>query len=376
MNYQRNKVIYFLGFYSRQLWSGIQLIFSEFGISESHTELLRGTFPLKAAVRVLFTGKEQKDLIKKLDDLYDQFQETRYKSESKTEFNARLNGLHDICREIEACCEGYGDTLNDDELVVFKVGKLMSIWHNLENPPYQLDEDTYRRLEQCCKAVGFSDNVFVKIRYAHDCKEEVCVHPHVWKAHNAVIFYFDEMIARSLLVGMEKNIYKCPLTGLGNLEQFNIDLNLSELQKDIPLSLVFIDFDDFKALNARLGHDNADVVIKTIASQLKELVVFRGEAYHRSGDEFLCLLKNCTAKEAEDFMKRVLELIQNMEVKTPKEMVKQKISAGISSFPDDTLELEQLKEYCNKAMRVAKDRGKGQIILWKDVLAKESGKKS
>ena len=74
----------------------------------------------------------------------------------------------------------------------------------------------------------------------------------------------------------------------------------------IPLSLVFVDIDRFKAVNDSLGHEAGDHVLKHVAGFLTQHVRGADYVFRWGGDEFLILI-TCGEEEAE---KKGLELQQ------------------------------------------------------------------
>src|SRR5439155_11273437 len=76
-----------------------------------------------------------------------------------------------------------------------------------------------------------------------------------------------------------------PLTGLGNHRQFHErlqrELALAE-QETRPLTLCFVDIDNFKKINDRFGHPSGDRVLSQVGARLRQ----GGEAFRLGGDEF------------------------------------------------------------------------------------------
>lgn len=59
---------------------------------------------------------------------------------------------------------------------------------------------------------------------------------------------------------------------------------------NLPLSLLYIDIDHFKAINDTRGHQTGDEVLKTVGSILRELTRQADYVFRWGGDEFLVLL--------------------------------------------------------------------------------------
>jgi diguanylate cyclase (GGDEF)-like protein len=91
-----------------------------------------------------------------------------------------------------------------------------------------------------------------------------------------------------------------PLTGLHN-RRFLEQVMDRELQRHtrfgLPLSLLFIDVDRFKAINDTLGHDAGDRVLKYVAGFLMRHIREADYVFRWGGDEFLVLI-TCGGEEA------------------------------------------------------------------------------
>ena len=91
-----------------------------------------------------------------------------------------------------------------------------------------------------------------------------------------------------------------PLTGCWNRRFFDevIGRELKHHRRyDLPLSLLFVDIDRFKAINDTYGHDVGDEVLKQVASFLRDNIRGADYVFRWGGDEFLALI-SCTEAEA------------------------------------------------------------------------------
>jgi diguanylate cyclase (GGDEF)-like protein len=99
-----------------------------------------------------------------------------------------------------------------------------------------------------------------------------------------------------------------PLTGLRNHRAFNEDM-ARELQRagrqDLPLTLVMLDVDDFKALNSDLGHQAGDERLQALAEALLRTARGTDVAYRIGGDEFAVILPECRAWGGLEFAQRL-----------------------------------------------------------------------
>src|ERR1019366_1425167 len=91
-----------------------------------------------------------------------------------------------------------------------------------------------------------------------------------------------------------------PLTGCHN-RRFLDQVIDRELQRharfNLPLSLLFVDVDRFKAVNDALGHDAGDRVLQYVARFLKRHIREADYIFRWRGDEFLVLI-TCAGDEA------------------------------------------------------------------------------
>jgi diguanylate cyclase (GGDEF)-like protein len=91
-----------------------------------------------------------------------------------------------------------------------------------------------------------------------------------------------------------------PLTGCRNRRFFD-EIIGRELQRhrryETPLSLLFVDVDNFKAVNDTLGHDAGDRVLRHVADFLRRNIREADYVFRWGGDEFIALL-SCTEDEA------------------------------------------------------------------------------
>lgn len=150
------------------------------------------------------------------------------------------------------------------------------------------------------------------------------------------------------------------MTGLPLLEKFKEDVQF-ELNQKSKFSIAFIDMDNLKSLNEKLGHPGADHVIKEFAHALKEYFT-KGTVYRRtsSGDEFLCLLRDMS--EAESF-KLLHEALEKIRARTFSALNSTGItfSAGLATS-DSAQDLIQLEQAADKMMYEAKNSGKNTIV--------------
>jgi diguanylate cyclase (GGDEF)-like protein len=145
------------------------------------------------------------------------------------------------------------------------------------------------------------------------------------------------------------------LTGLFNRRHF-----YEAVQKSVaigsPVSVIFIDIDNFKRLNDTRGHKAGDDVLKQVAIILKEEVEDLGLAGRYGGEEMVALIRDTTAD-----MKQLTERIRFRVEKETNPGVT--VSVGYSKFEDGVSHDELIKQ-ADQAMYQAKSTGKNRVIRY------------
>ena len=151
------------------------------------------------------------------------------------------------------------------------------------------------------------------------------------------------------------------LTGLPNRSLF-MDRTAQGLAKarraHQQVALLFIDLDRFKSINDSLGHHAGDLVLRAIAKRLLACVRASDTVARLGGDEFTVVLENCQDAEfvtiaCERVLKAVVEPISLGQTE-----VNLTCSIGISLYPADGADADQLLQNADSAMYKAKERGR------------------
>ena len=100
-----------------------------------------------------------------------------------------------------------------------------------------------------------------------------------------------------------------PLTSLPNRRFLHDELE-RVLSRGSELSLLFVDLDDFKAVNDTFGHDAGDSVLLEVARRLIAQVRNQDRVARLGGDEFVIVCENMTAAAAERVAGRVIASIE------------------------------------------------------------------
>lgn len=157
------------------------------------------------------------------------------------------------------------------------------------------------------------------------------------------------------------------LTGLNN--KVATERKIKEYLAEYPneQSVMFVlDIDNFKKINDTMGHAFGDEVLRTLGLQIRAEFRVSDIVGRTGGDEFMILLKNIKddliiEKEG----RKVERFFRNFQAG---EYVKYSATASIGAavFPRDARDFESLYKAADRALYVAKKRGKNQLAFYGD----------
>ena len=157
------------------------------------------------------------------------------------------------------------------------------------------------------------------------------------------------------------------LTGLPNRRLFQDILSRcidTASESKSSLAVLFVDLDGFKAINDTYGHDKGDVVLITVAERLLSSVRGGDTVSRMGGDEFVLIIDQINNREElRHVCQRVLNSVGAEIELEPGIRVRTTPSIGVSQFPQDGVEAEDLIASADKAMYLAKKNQKNQFIF-------------
>jgi diguanylate cyclase len=157
------------------------------------------------------------------------------------------------------------------------------------------------------------------------------------------------------------------LTGIANRRQFDrsLEREVRRARRDSqPLSLVFLDLDEFKRFNDTYGHARGDEVLRTVAQTLNETFRRGGDFVARyGGEEFAVVLPGVDARRAALYAERLRRRIWRLAIPYPAtSMGRVTISGGVATLtPGHLSSPHELLNAADKALYRAKCLGKNQI---------------
>jgi diguanylate cyclase (GGDEF)-like protein len=131
-------------------------------------------------------------------------------------------------------------------------------------------------------------------------------------------------------------------------------------RQNLPVSLVFLDLNQFKPINDRFGHAEGDKALKRFATMLKQVCRQTDIAARIGGDEFALLLPNATTAAVDKILSRFADLV-NQENREQTLDYKIAYSHGVVHFdPDKHQELDDLLAEGDQLMYLRKHKGRRQ----------------
>ncbi|WP_189836312.1 EAL domain-containing protein [Sulfuriferula multivorans] len=130
---------------------------------------------------------------------------------------------------------------------------------------------------------------------------------------------------------------------------------------DFLLALLFIDLDLFKEVNDTLGHDIGDMLLKAAARRINECVRESDTVARLGGDEFMVILSQLPdTSPIENIAQNIIQKLSEPYI-LGSEIVYVSASLGITIYPFDAEEAEQLVRNADQAMYVAKYEGRNRF---------------
>lgn len=187
---------------------------------------------------------------------------------------------------------------------------------------------------------------------------------------NFVALFTDITIIKEHEKELEHLAHHDALTSLPNrmLLWDRLSQAIAEAQRyNTYLAVLYIDLDGFKEINDTYGHSIGDELLIAVSKRIASLLRKNETVARLGGDEFVALLTDLKEpRECELILKRMIEAMSEVIVIHGIDLY---ISAsiGISFYPDDSLNAEELILYADKAMYNAKELGRNRYFFFNQV---------
>ncbi len=157
------------------------------------------------------------------------------------------------------------------------------------------------------------------------------------------------------------------LTGLPNRILFNdrLEHGIEQAKRHkTEIALFFIDLDHFKQINDSLGHQVGDKMLVAVTERLKAKIRKEDTLARLGGDEFTIIIEDM--KEIQDvshLAQKILEVLRQ-PVHIEGHTLYISCSIGISLYPQDDIDANNLIKYADAAMYKAKEEGRNNFQFY------------
>ncbi len=162
-------------------------------------------------------------------------------------------------------------------------------------------------------------------------------------------------------------------TGLLNQKAFLAVLSAEKSRSERlgkVLSVVYLDLDDFKAINDSCGHAFGDTIIQFVGNVMKILLRDYDYSARMGGDEFAFLLPETNSKNAQQVVQRLQTIFSEIQISECDKEIKEKMSSfpatfsvGIVTYHTPKLSAEEILQAADQQMYEAKKKGKNQFCV-------------
>ncbi|MCB1817644.1 MAG: EAL domain-containing protein [Chromatiaceae bacterium] len=194
----------------------------------------------------------------------------------------------------------------------------------------------------------------------------------------AALIVRDVSRERNLLREMAFQATHDPLTRLINRRQFERELAAvvdDALNSDSQHALMYIDLDQFKAINDSCGHMAGDQLLKQVASHLGENIRRLDRLARLGGDEFGVLLRDCSIEKALEVAEALRHEIKDLRLHWEDKTFRISLSVGVVAISQQSGSLDEVLRAADAACYVAKDQGRNRVHFYQpddQMLAKRS----
>ena len=187
------------------------------------------------------------------------------------------------------------------------------------------------------------------------------------KTQNYVALFTDITQMKAYQRQLEHVAHYDALTGLPNRVLLADRLRRAMIQsqrRSLSLAVLYLDLDGFKLVNDHFDHDVGDRLLVAIAQRMKE-VLRDGDTISRiGGDEFVAVLVDLDQEQdCLPVLERLLEAASSPFV-VDGHQLQVSASIGVTFFPQDEVDADQLMRHADQAMYQAKQSGRNRYHVF------------
>ncbi|WP_026973431.1 putative bifunctional diguanylate cyclase/phosphodiesterase [Aliagarivorans marinus] len=164
------------------------------------------------------------------------------------------------------------------------------------------------------------------------------------------------------------------LTELPNRTSFRqqLDKSMKQAQEtNTDLSLLYIDIDDFKTINDKLGHKFGDQLLKRLATRLVQLCPSDNRAFRLGGDEFTVILIGHNHDSVMAFADNLAQWLAR-DITIDEVTISVTPSIGVANALQSSYDSDLITQYADLAMYASKRKGRNCVSHFNIELAKHN----
>jgi diguanylate cyclase (GGDEF)-like protein/PAS domain S-box-containing protein len=192
----------------------------------------------------------------------------------------------------------------------------------------------------------------------------------VGETTNFIGIFYDNSERKTIEERLQHLAHYDALTGLPNRSLLRDRMEQAverAIRLETKVAMLYLDLDHFKDINDTMGHGTGDALLKAVAQRMKTCVRGVDTIARLGGDEFVVLVPDINNAGdvdtvAEKLMTALMQpyIIEGQSVlSTP--------SIGISIYPDDGRQMDDLMKHADTAMYKAKQSGRGNFKFFNNL---------
>ncbi|EPJ47273.1 MAG: hypothetical protein OFPII_14640 [Osedax symbiont Rs1] len=131
------------------------------------------------------------------------------------------------------------------------------------------------------------------------------------------------------------------------------------------VAVIMLDIDHFKKINDQHGHSIGDQVLKLFCDSIS-IRIRQGDIFSRiGGEEFVLLLNNVNAGDAEHYANELRSMLSCGTFKTQQHIIEYTVSMGIA-MSDGNYDLAELLCLADSALYQAKKSGRNKVVMYEE----------
>ncbi len=161
------------------------------------------------------------------------------------------------------------------------------------------------------------------------------------------------------------------LTQLPNRRMFHdrLEHDITKSRRDgSRIAILFIDLDHFKEINDTLGHHQGDILLVDAARRIRSCVRESDTVARLGGDEFTVILSELDEVRAVDSIAQKIIHALQAPFQLGQEQAFVSASIGITLYPDDAQDIDDLLKHADQAMYAAKGAGRNRFSYFTPAL--------